>query len=451
MAAGRRRPTSVTVVNSRSRDVDELDDLAAVAGLLGQLAQDGDLGRLAEVEPPPGSVQISPARDRRGDPAEQDPAGLVEAQGVGGDAGPLVAGHGASSAARKRGSSARPAGTRSPITRPIVARTRRAGGDPARRVLEQRGPAEEGLDEPRHGVLGEEPALHRPVVGGEARRRRPRSCAAIAAAASSAETSARWRPFAGERVEEAGGVADQQPARPGAPGHAMAERPGAGDGVASARRGATRRGRRRSAGSAATIESATARAPSPARAPRRHDRPSTIPMLTRPPAPARCRRSRRAGRASGRRGTPSGSRVGEVVGQPDPRVEAGRSGDAGRAGDDRVRPVRADDDRGAERGRAGRRAADARAARSSRSTSVTCQPRRTSAPGAAREVEQRRVEPRPVEPDRRLAAGLGAVGQPEGRPAGGLDAHRRDRPGDRRRASPRPGRPVAGPRPPPAR
>ena len=37
--------------------------------------------------------------------------------------------------------------------------------------------------------------------------------------------------------------------------------------------------------------------------------------------------------------------VGQVVGQPDPRVEPDRPGDTGRPGDDRVRPVGADDDR----------------------------------------------------------------------------------------------------------
>ena len=42
-------------------DVGQPDDLALVAGFLRELAQDGLLGRLAELETAPGSVQISPA------------------------------------------------------------------------------------------------------------------------------------------------------------------------------------------------------------------------------------------------------------------------------------------------------------------------------------------------------------------------------------------------------
>src|ERR687898_117016 len=37
--------------------------------------------------------------------------------------------------------------------------------------------------------------------------------------------------FAGERIEEPCGIADQQPPGPGAPGHAVAERPGPSDAV----------------------------------------------------------------------------------------------------------------------------------------------------------------------------------------------------------------------------
>ena len=83
--------------------------------------------------------------------------------------------------------------------------------------------------------------------------------------------------LAGERVEEPGGVADQQPARAGAARHAMTERRGAGERVGrrASRQGA---GSPSVAGTAATIESATAgamrRAPPP-------ERPSTIPTLTR--------------------------------------------------------------------------------------------------------------------------------------------------------------------------
>ena len=64
--------------------------------------------------------------DRRRDATQEDPARVVEGERVRrrpGRVAPRPLGHGASSDARKRGSSARDAGTRSPITRPIVART----------------------------------------------------------------------------------------------------------------------------------------------------------------------------------------------------------------------------------------------------------------------------------------------------------------------------------------
>ena len=82
--------------------------------------------------------------------------------------------------------------------------------------------------------------------------------------------------LAGERVEEPGRIADEQPARSGATRDAVAERPGAGDARRSARRRASAAGSSSVGGMAATIASATARAPSRASA-GRHDRPEHDP------------------------------------------------------------------------------------------------------------------------------------------------------------------------------
>ena len=83
-------------------DVDELDDLADESGLLGQLAQDRDGRRFAEVEAAAGQRPDAARGDRLGDPAEQDPIDLVAAQRVGRDPRPRTpsSAHGASSRAR---------------------------------------------------------------------------------------------------------------------------------------------------------------------------------------------------------------------------------------------------------------------------------------------------------------------------------------------------------------
>ena len=90
--------------------------------------------------------------------------------------------------------------------------------------------------------------------------------------------------LAGERVEEARRVADEEPARAGPPGHPVAERPGAGDRVAAARRAATRPAS--SLGRRDRRPRSRPRPPAPPRRRRsaRHVRPSTIPTFTRPPA-----------------------------------------------------------------------------------------------------------------------------------------------------------------------
>ena len=169
------------------------------------------------------------------------------------------------------------------MTRPIVARTAGRGGDPARRVLEQRRAAEEGLDQPRHGVLGGEPPTHRPVVGsdGAVRTLRASSAARIAAAASSVETSARWRPSPvnGSRNPAASPTSNQ----PG-PARRVTRRPsGAAPASGSQRSAVAPRGRiavgRRDRGHDRVDDRAGALAGEPFAT----TRPSTIPMLTRPP------------------------------------------------------------------------------------------------------------------------------------------------------------------------
>ena len=159
---------------------------------------------------------------------------------------------------------------------------RRAGGDAPGRVLEQRWTPEERLDEPRHA---------RPWRGTDAasrarRRRRHRSgrerWRRSRAAASSAETRARWMPSPvnGSRKPPHRRRA-ASPARPDAsPGDRAARRRPARRSAAARRQ---RAGSSSVGGMAATIASATDRAPSRASA-TRHERPSTIPTLTRPPA-----------------------------------------------------------------------------------------------------------------------------------------------------------------------
>ena len=159
---------------------------------------------------------------------------------------------------------------------------RRAGGDAPGRVLEQR--------RPRRGTPGRA-TTRRPWRGTDAasrarRRRRHRSghdrWRRSRRAASSAETRARWMPSPvnGSRKPAASPTSSQpRPAR-------RVTRCPSGQAPASSSVGGSRRQRAGSSsvgGMAATIASATDRAPSRASA-TRHERPSTIPMLTRPPA-----------------------------------------------------------------------------------------------------------------------------------------------------------------------
>ena len=144
----------------------------------------------------------------------------------------------------------------------------------------------------------------------------------------------------------------------------MTERPRARRACPSGCRRARRRGPRRWAGTADTIASATARGAFVAAAPVATSGPQRDPDVD-PPAGDRSdpditvAQDSHPGVAARVR-----VRVGEVVGQPDPRVETSRTGDSNPARDDRVESVGADDDRGAERGGPPVGAADGGAARS---------------------------------------------------------------------------------------
>ena len=181
---------------------------------------------LAELEAAAGQRPEVPGPDGRGDVAEQDAVLVVAAQRVRGDAdrSRLTA----QERARKRGSRARPAGTRSPITRPIVARTSGRAASRRRRTRTARA-GEERLDEPRDGVLRREPAAHRPVVGGGGPpgRARPGRRHRWPAAASSAETRARWRPSPvnGSRNPAASPTRNQPGPPAGRPGCRAGRRP----------------------------------------------------------------------------------------------------------------------------------------------------------------------------------------------------------------------------------
>ena len=114
--------------------------------------------------------------------------------------------------------------------------------------------------------------------------------------------------------------------------------------------------------------------------------------------------------------------------QPDPRRQSRRSRDTRGSGDDRVGAVGADDDpRGdlaiTEIDDVRRRTA----VRSLEADGVDGDPALHRRPGIDRQPFQGRVERGSVEPDRHRSAGVRAVGQPDGRPGRGLQAHRRDR------------------------
>ena len=81
-------------------DIGQGHDLALVSGLLGELAQDGDIGRLAEFEAAAGERPDLARHHRRRDPAQEDPAVVIADERIRRDPGPLRLAHGARSDAR---------------------------------------------------------------------------------------------------------------------------------------------------------------------------------------------------------------------------------------------------------------------------------------------------------------------------------------------------------------
>ena len=233
--------------------------------------------------------------------------------------------------------------------------------------------------------------------------------------------------LAGERVEEARGIADQEPAAAGPPGHPVAERPGADDRVGRAAaaplRGVVvgRRDRR---------HDRVGDGPCPASGKLGPPRPSEHDAHVHQPTGDGCdpdvavAQQTHPGIARGRR-----SGIAEVIGQADPRPQARQPAHAGGAGHDRPPSVGADHHRSPKTRGAPVRLTHPEPA----GGEVDCghSPARPDLrAGPPRQLEERRIESRPIEPDCGLAAGIGAVGQPERRPARRFDPHRRDRPGD---------------------
>ena len=249
---------------------------------------------------------------------------------------------------------------------------RRSRGEAAGRVLEQRGPGEERLDEPAHEVLRPDPR----ASPGRSRRARPASpprCRRSRRAASSAERSARWRPSPvnGSRNPAASPTSSQpSPARRDDPGP-TAPRP---------------RSRRSVRGAATSTGIVVGRRDGASTASRRRPRPSrrSRSRQRRPPArcrrspgrrePARGRRSRRRTRSSARRGRVR-LRVRDVERQRRSRRAAPGRATPAVARHDRRSPSAPTTTRGRDRRRRPRRPRPVRDGR-------TLAPVRTSAPAA---------------------------------------------------------------------
>ena len=300
--------------------------------------------------------------------------------------------------------------------------------------LEQCRPPEEREDEARNEVLAREPAAHRTLV-----------CRELIAGPTGKQVGVNGRcrqaggdqrpvqAFPGERVEEPGGVADHEPVRPGPPLDAAAERARTRDRVGCLagsprfpdtgerrhRRQQRRSGGRRAVGGEATAPCSACHHDADVDPPAGHGRDPAVGAIAEHDHP-RLRRW-------------IAGDVRDVPGQADALGERRIPDHAGRRRHDRPRSVRADDDARHDGLRVARD-------RDARVTVVAVAERDTPDGRAApdsrarglRELEQRGVERGPVEADGRRAAGLGAVGEAEGRPTRRLDAHRGDRTGDAR-------------------
>ena len=324
-------------------------------------------------------------------------------------AGPPARAHGARSAARKRGSRARSAGTRSPMTRPTVSRSSVRARQPAGGVLEQRGPAEEGLDEPAHPVLAEEPVAHRPLVVRRPPTDDPRAC------------DRRPRPPArprrgpggcprrvnGSRNPAASPTRNQPgPARRDDP---LADRRGARDRIAAGTGAPAAGVVGRSARSPPTISRLTRSAPSLAEAAppaRAEDDPDVHPTARDRGDPGVAVAQDDHPGVARRRAV----RVVEVEREPDPPGERRPPTDAERPGDHGADPVGSHDDPGAQwlDGRGGIVVRPASLDDGRRPGTIRRHdpghrdPGPDLRPGRRGQRQERRIEPLPVEPDRRV-------------------------------------------------
>ena len=98
-----------------------------------------------------------------------------------------------------------------------------ASRKPPTRIREQRRARQEALDDLRHEVLRGEPLDHRGVVSAE-RVGRPAELRVDRLGGQARADERPVEPLAGERVEEADGVAGEEPAGSGPPCHAAAQR-----------------------------------------------------------------------------------------------------------------------------------------------------------------------------------------------------------------------------------
>ena len=302
--------------------------------------------------PPPGSVQRR-ARRSRGDPARagRHRRPRTRRRPRAGSAGrcrrpPAIAGHGPRSPARNRGSRARDAGTRSPITRPIVARmssrsarcraARSNSGGRARNDSTRRETRSLLANRSAHGALVgvERAGAGRRAGGVDRRRREPRG------------DEARWRPSPvnGSRNPAASPTTSQ----PGPARRATRLPRGLAPAIASVaapvRHASGSPGSRRDRGQ--RPRRAIAAAPVRREPPPPGPAASTMPMLTRPPGTGAMPQY-----AAGEHDHPRVARPGRRSSsatcqrQPDPRGQRRRADDARGLRDDRPRPVGADDDR----------------------------------------------------------------------------------------------------------
>ena len=331
--------------------------------------------------------------------------------------------HGRSSAATNRGSRAREAGTRSPITRPIVSRTRPRAARRRAAWSKRAGRARNAWTTRLRTSFDRNRAVMARSYAVSAAAS-PSSARLTAAAARLADVSARCSPspVKGSRNPAASPTSSQpRPARrsartpsgdaPSIVSHLVGGRPV--DGIVRRRRdrsehGGDRRLRAlppqplqpRAAEHDPDVDAAPGHRREPDIAAVEQDDPGVI-------APLR-------------------SRIRDMEREADARGEPGGPGHAKRAGDNRPQPIGADDDGSPDRNASGQHHPPFLDGRDGLAEPNDDSRRRG-------QVDEQRVKRRPVEPDGRgdeLA--VVAVRQTERRPCRGLDPHRRDGSGDSR-------------------